>query len=262
MKNRVHNYIVGLILSILFLPILGTFIYSISTKWTNTLLPTNLTLKWYLEIFQNKMFLNAIGKSFLVCTVSLFFIMVVLVPVVFVINYYFNKWERIMEILVLICFAVPGAVSVVGLIKLYSSEPFRLVGTIYILVGAYFILAYPFVYRSIKNSLSGLNIKELIESANILGSNTSTAFFKIILPNISKGLTVSMLLTFSMLFGEFLLVNMLIGGKFQTIQMYINSIKSGYSGHYSSALVITYFLILLAITTAAFYIGQRNNRRD
>ncbi|MDX8336622.1 MULTISPECIES: ABC transporter permease [Cetobacterium] len=261
MKNKVHMWIVTAILTTLFLPILGTLVYSLSTKWTNTLLPQGLTLKWYLEIFKNEMFLNAVGKSFWICLVSLFFIALILVPAVFVATYYFKKIEKFMEILVLVCFAVPGAVSVVGLIKLYSSEPFRLVGTTYILVGVYFVLAYPFVYRGIKNSLDGLNLKELIESANILGASTRMAFFKIIVPNISKGLSVSMLLTFSMLFGEFLLVNMLVGGKFQTVQMYINSIKSGYSGHYSSALVITYFAILLILTTLAFYMGEKNNRR-
>lgn len=261
MKNKIHIWVVITILTTLFLPILGTLLYSLSTKWTNTLLPQSLTLKWYLEIFQNEMFLNAIGKSFWICLISLFFIGIVLVPTVFVATYYFRKIEKMMELLVLICFAVPGAVSVVGLIKLYSNEPFRLVGTTYILVGVYFVLAYPFVYRGIRNSLAGLNIKELVESANILGASTKVAFFRVIVPNISKGLSVSMLLTFSMLFGEFLLVNMLVGGKFQTVQMYINSIKSGYSGHYSSALVITYFGILLMLTTLAFYIGEKNNRR-
>ncbi|MEG0301300.1 ABC transporter permease [Cetobacterium sp.] len=261
MKNRIHIWVVTSILIILFLPILATFVYSISLKWTNTLLPQGLTLKYYLEIFQNEMFLNALGKSFWICLISLFFIGIILVPAVFVATYYFKQIEKLMDILVLICFAVPGAVSVVGLIRLYSNEPFRLVGTTYILVGVYFILAYPFVYRGIKNSLDGLNIKELVESANILGASTQMAFFKIIVPNISKGLSVSMLLTFSMLFGEFLLVNMLVGGKFQTIQMYINSIKSGYSGHYSSALVMAYFIILLGLTTAAFYIGEKQKRR-
>ena len=261
MKNKIHIWIVTTILTTLFLPILGTLVYSLSTKWTNTLLPQGLTLKWYLEIFQNEMFLNAVGKSFWICLISLFFIGIVLVPTVFVTTYYFKKIEKMMELLVLICFAVPGAVSVVGLIKLYSNEPFRLVGTTYILVGVYFVLAYPFVYRGIKNSLDGLNIKELVESANILGASTKVAFFKVIVPNISKGLSVSMLLTFSMLFGEFLLVNMLVGGKFQTVQMYINSIKSGYSGHYSSALVVVYFMILLMLTGSAFYIGEKNNRR-
>lgn len=261
MRDKIHKWIVTSILTTLCLPIFGTFLYSISSKWTNTLLPQGITLKWYLEIFKNDMFLNAVKKSFWLCSISLIFIGIILVPTVFVATYYFKKMEKIMNILVLVCFAIPGAVAVVGLIKLYSNEPFRLVGTIYILVGVYFVMTYPFVYRGIKNSLDGLNIRELIESANILGAPTKIAFFRIIVPNISKGLSVSMLLTFSMLFGEFLLVNMLVGGKFQTVQMYINSIRGGYSGHYSSALVVTYFIILLMLTTLAFYLGEKNNRR-
>ncbi|MGL5368537.1 MAG: ABC transporter permease, partial [Cetobacterium somerae] len=111
MKNKIHIWVVITILTTLFLPILGTLLYSLSTKWTNTLLPQSLTLKWYLEIFQNEMFLNAIGKSFWICLISLFFIGIILVPTVFVATYYFRKIEKMMELLVLICFAVPGAVS-------------------------------------------------------------------------------------------------------------------------------------------------------
>lgn len=261
MKKNIHSYIVSSILFILFLPILGTLVYSLSTKWTNTLLPQGITIKWYLDIFKNEIFLKSLFKSFWLCLVSLFFIAIILIPTVFVATYYFKQLEKLLDMLVLICFAIPGAVSVVGLLKLYSGEPIRLVGTMYILVGVYFILAYPFVYRGIKNSLDGLNMKEMIESANILGASTKQAFFKIILPNISKGITVAMLLTFSMLFGEFLLVNMLVGGKFQTVQMYINSIKSGYSGHYSSALVITYFTVLLLLSGVAYFISQKDSRR-
>ncbi|MGL6064619.1 MAG: ABC transporter permease [Fusobacteriaceae bacterium] len=255
--ENLHKFLISIILFVLFLPVIGTFLYSISSKWTNTILPTGLTIKWYVEIFKNSMFLSSMIRSFYICFLALIIIVIIMIPTIFIVTYYYKKLEKFMELLVLICFAIPGAVLVVGLLKLYSSEPFKITGTLYILLGVYFIISYPFVYRGIKNSIDGLNLKELIESANILGSTTSKAFVFIIIPNIIKGISVSLLLTFSMLFGEFLLVNMLVGGRYQTIQMYINSIRSGYSGHYSSALVITYFFIVFISTGATFLIKKK-----
>ena len=52
MKINKHGCIVGIILSMLFLPEIGTFIYSVSSKWTNTLIPEGFTFNWYLEIFK------------------------------------------------------------------------------------------------------------------------------------------------------------------------------------------------------------------
>ena len=71
-----------------------------------------------------------------------------------------------------------------------------------------------------------------------------------VVANILPGIKISVLLSFSTLFGEFALVNLLIGGRYETIQiMLFKMLKE--SGHISSALVTTYFAIVLVIS----YIG-------
>lgn len=261
MKNKKHEIIIGTILILLFLPIIGTFFYSISTKWGGTILPEGFTVSWYLEVFKSYFLVNALLRTIFICSISLIVIVSIMVPTIFIINYYFKKLEKFMEVLVLVCFAVPGAVSVVGLMRIYSNEYFKLTGTIYILIGVYFVLAFPFMYRGIKNNMNGIAMKEIIESANILGANTYEAFFRLIVPNIKKGITVSILLTFSILFGEFLLVNMLVGGKFQTMQMYINAIRTGISGHFSSAVVVIYFFMIFIITFIAYSLTKEKENK-
>lgn len=256
MNNRKHQIIIGLIVFMLFLPVAGTFFYSLSTKWSGTIIPEGLTIKWYFEIMKSPFLIKALLRTIFICFISLAFIVIIMVPSIFITSYYFPKLEKMMELLVLICFSVPGAVSVVGLMKIYSGEFFRLTGTLYILLGVYFVLAFPFMYRGIKNNMEGLPMREIIESANILGASTPKAFIKLILPNIKKGIMVSILLTFSILFGEFLLVNMLVGGKYQTMQMYINSIRTGTSGHFSSAVVTVYFFMIFIITFLAFGLNK------
>ena len=59
-----------------------------------------------------------------------------------------------------------------------------------------------------------------MEAAEIFGANQMTAFRKVILPNILSGILVSGLLSFSILFGEFVLVNLLVGGSYETVQIF------------------------------------------
>lgn len=252
MKVNKHGIIVTVIMIILFLPVVGTALYSLSTNWSGTIFPDGFTIKWYFEIMKSPFLLKAMFRTVYICFISLVFIVVIMVPTIFVTSYYFPKMEKLMEFLVLLCFSIPGAVSVVGLMKIYSNGILEITGTLYILIGVYFVLAFPFMYRGIKNSMNAIPMREIIESANILGASTPKAFIRLILPNMRKGIIVSLLLTFSILFGEFLLVNMLVGGKYQTMQMYINSIRTGVSGHFSSAVVTVYFLMIFVITFLGF----------
>ncbi|QNM14975.1 hypothetical protein [Fusobacterium hominis] len=53
MKVNRHGLIISILLFILFLPILGTALYSMTTSWSGTLLPNGITGKWYVEALRN-----------------------------------------------------------------------------------------------------------------------------------------------------------------------------------------------------------------
>lgn len=58
---------------------------------------------------------------------------------------------------------------------------------------------------------------------------------------------MSALLSFSILFGEFVLINILVGGRFETLQLYLYA-KLSTSGHIASAITVTYFALMAVIT--------------
>ena len=55
--------------------------------------------------------------------------------------------------------------------------------------------------------------------------------------------------------GEFVFANLLVGTRFETLQIYLYNMRST-SGHYTSAVVMSYFLITLILT----WIATRFNR--
>lgn len=254
-STRKHLIISWGLLTLLFVPLIAILVYSLSSNWGATILPDGISFQWYRNLFSEKRFLEALGRSINISFMSLSISTLIIVPAVLVIYYYFPKMLKFMDILSIMPFTVPGVVMVVGFLKVYSSGPLILTGTKWILIGAHFTLIFPFLYRGIKNSLDGINIKELIEAANMLGASNFQGFKMVIIPNLNKGFVAALLLSFSLLFGEFLYSNMLAGGSYETIQVYLFNMK-GKSGHFTGAIIVTYFVFILMTTIGAFKLNN------
>lgn len=254
--ERYHRGVVHLLVVLLALPVLGTLVYSLSERWDATVLPHGLTLHWYTRLWLDERFLLAFWHSLVVCFGTLALSTLVIVPAVFAIHYYFPRLDRWMNILILLPFAVPPVVSSVGLLSLYADGPLPLVGTPWILLGCYFTIALPFMYRMLSDSLRAIDVRELVDAAHLLGASTPRAFWSVILPGLRKGLLASLFISFSFLLGEFVFANMLVGSRYETLQVYLYNLRNG-SGHFTSALVMSYFAVTFALTWLALRFGKR-----
>ncbi|GAA4033855.1 ABC transporter permease [Actimicrobium antarcticum] len=245
-----HRCVVAVLLILLGIPVLATLLYSLSQHWGATVLPDGLTLDWYWALLHEPRFLSAFGHSLLVALATLVLATLLVVPAAFVVFYYFPRLDRAMNLLILLQFAVPPVVSSVGLLQLYADGPLPLAGTPWILVGCYFTIVLPFIYRALASGLQGMQVRDLMDAAHLLGASTTVAFLRVILPNLRKGLMAALFLSFSFLLGEFVFANMLVGGRFETLNVYLYTMRST-SGHFTSAVVMTYFLFTLIVTWIA-----------
>ncbi len=235
--------IVTILMIYLFLPFVITFLYSIAEKWNVTVLPESYTLKFYVEMFTDSRFWAAIGRSIFISALGVFLAVLVMTPVVYAVAAFSPKLERVMKIITLLPYAIPGVISAAALLRAYGGTSIPMVA---VLAGAYFILVMPLVYSGINNAMHAFDIVPVTEAARILGASTFTTFIRIIVPGIAPGILVSTLLSFSTLFGEFVVANLLIGGSFETIQIYLYLIMKQ-TGHLSSAIVVIYVLIMTVI---------------
>jgi putative spermidine/putrescine transport system permease protein len=248
-----HRIVVGVLVTILAVPVLATLLYSLSEHWGATILPDDLSLSWYGQLLHDPQFLAAFGRSMAVCVGALALSTLIIVPAVFVVFYRFPRLDKLMNALILIPFAVPPVVTSVGLLNLYADGPIAINGTPWILLGCYFTIALPFMYRALANSMMSMNIRDLMDAAHLLGASTSLAFLKVILPNLRKALMASLFLAFSFLLGDFVFANLLAGAHYETLQVYLYNVRQT-SGHFTSAIVMSYFLFALLLTwlTARF----------
>lgn len=254
--NKIKHKVISIgIMIFLFVPFLSTVLYSFSSTWGATLLPEGLSIEWYRRLFSDTRFLEALGRSIRVSMISLTVSTLIIVPSIVIIYHSYPRLLKVLDLIAVMPFTVPAVVMAVGLLKLYSNGPLVLTGSIWILIGAHFTIVLPFMYRSIRNSLEGVDVHTLVEAASILGASKTQAFLRIIIPNLKKGIISSTLLSFSFLFGEFLYSNLLVGGRYETIQVYLYNMRSS-SGHFTSSIVVTYFTFILLITLAVFKINS------
>lgn len=251
-----HKTVVYGIVGIMLVPIIATLVYSLSSRWGATILPDGFTIDWYLKLLSDARFIEAFGRSLLVCGAALALSALLILPAIFVVFYYFPKLDRVMNLLILLPFAVPPVVSSVGLLQLYADSDVPIVGTPWILIGTYFTIALPFMYRALANSFSAINLRDLMDAAHLLGASTTQAFLQIVLPNARKGLMASLFLSFSFLLGEFVFANILVGTRYETLQIYLYNMRQT-SGHFTSALVMTYFLFIFFCTWLASRLGAK-----
>ncbi|WP_084488106.1 ABC transporter permease [Cobetia crustatorum] len=247
-----YTLVVGSVFTLLALPLVATLFYALATRWGASLTPDGLTIKWFIELWATPRFLAAFGRSILIAVSALILSLILIVPVVFLAHTRYPRLDNLMNGLILLPFAVPPIVSSVGLLQLYAGGPLPIVGTPWILIPTYFTIVLPFMYRALANSLRALDVASLMEAAQLLGASPLKAFFLVVLPNIRIGIQIAVFLAFSFLAGEFVFANMLVGTRFETLQVYLNNIR-GASGHFTSALVITLFVFTLLLT----WLGNR-----
>jgi putative spermidine/putrescine transport system permease protein len=238
----------------LFVPILATTLYAFATNWNKTVLPEGLTFKWLATLFQDTSFIEAFGRSVLLSGGAVIIALLFIVPAIFVIVLYFPKYEKWIQVAIVLVYAFPGVILAVGLIRAYSGIG---VPMIFIVLGAYVISILPYIYQGTRNSLRNINARQLLDAAELLGATKLQAFLKVLLPAVYPGLFAGALLSFSVLFGEFVLINLVVGSRFETVQIYLMK-KLSTSGHIASAVVFVYLVLMGVLTFIISVLTKRS----
>jgi putative spermidine/putrescine transport system permease protein len=244
------------------LPVVGTAIYAVATRWDSTLLPDGYTLAWFHHMLVDPKVLTALLRSVGVAGATVLLTWAVTVPALIAVHLYLPRLKVLFDLASVVPYAFPPVVMAVGLIQIYSGGLFSLAGTPWILILAYGVICLPLVVGAVGNSLLSIDAVTLMEAAESLGATQATAILRVLLPNLRAGLLASGILTFAVSLGEFVLANMLVGGRFETLQIRLVQIMR-FDGHEASALVMLYFVVVAAgslVIMAALRPGRPANR--
>ena len=192
--------------------------------------------------------------AIITCAVML----VLLVPTMIWVRLRVRWLARTMEFLCLLPLTIPAIALVVGLGEIYNRlQRFSL--SALMLFWVYVILALPYAYQALAAGLSAIDVETLSEAARSLGASWFTVMVRVIAPNMRQAILNALLLTASLVLGEFTIAYLLLYNNLQ-VELYSisrNTPNAGVLFSTSLAALLLTFVLLLILS----YAGRRRRGR-
>ena len=256
-RSRSAAVVMVLVLIWLLLPLAATLIYSLFEDWTG-IVPRGFTLANYQKIFSDSAFLTSMYQTVIICVIPILITVLVILLALFAVTVYFPKLEKYVQLISMIPYTIQGVILSVSILVLYARSDSILGNRMVMLIGAYCIIILPHIYNGIRNGMRAVNMNMLLEAAEMLGDSRFRAFFRIIVPNILSGITVSSLLAVSLLFGDYVIIRNLSSTNVNNMQKFLYQAMKRSSTE-ASAVFVVIMMLTCAITAVVLAVQSRSS---
>ena len=216
-KARVIATLAAIIFAVVLVAPVATLLlvsFAREGSWTTQTFPAEYSVANYQQLFADpyaaEVFLNSFTMSGVAALVALgwsFCVVILLRRGKDKPDLIGEGWRRLLSLLVLIPWALPGTVVAVSVAEAYGQPSalmgsFVLVGTFWILPVVYFLRFMPLVVRALQASMEQLD-PTLEEAAGSLGARVWQRFMRVTLPLVWPGAVAGTLLAFVIALGEY-----------------------------------------------------------
>ncbi|MBB2744040.1 UNVERIFIED_ORG: putative spermidine/putrescine transport system permease protein [Microbispora rosea subsp. rosea] len=209
----------GVVVIFFILPTLFVIPMSFSDAATFEFPPRGFTWRLYENFFTSPTWLNSLGNSFLVATLTAVLATTVGTAAAVALSRMQGRVARFVRTLLMVPIVAPAIVVAVAVYIAFLG--WQLTGTVLGYVLAHTAIAVPYVVVSVTGALGGFD-PQLLRAASSLGSSPSRAFVRVTMPLISRGILTGAIFAFIVSFDEVVLALFLRSPVFQTmpVQMY------------------------------------------
>ncbi len=257
--NIWRSVVLGAFLIFMVVPVIGTLLFSVSTRWDRSVWPEGYTLEWWARVTSQPAFGLTLKNSFIASFATMLCLLLLVTPTAYWMKLRVPQGKPFVELIASFSFGVPGVILALALIRFYSSVPLPIVNHPTILVIACMVLSLPFMYRPVLNALEAIDFRVLTEAAESLGAGGWAILSEVILPNIMSGVVSGCLLVFSTVFAEFTLTNLLVGTRFKTFPLYLVEFTR-FDGRQASALAVVSFVVAWVTSLAIIWVSSKGGR--
>jgi putative spermidine/putrescine transport system permease protein len=228
------------------LPLVGTFVHSIRTR-------PDIFLA-YRQVLADQKFVIGLLYSFTIGVITIIVSLLIIVPTAYWVRLRVPRLRPLVEFVTLMPFVIPPVILVFGLIRVYSGRPIQLTassfGSDLLLVAAYVVLSFPYMYRAVDTGLAAIDVRTLTEAAQSMGSGWARILWRVIFPNLRTSLLSGAFLTLAIVVGEYTIATFL--ARNDAFGVYLSLL--GRSQPYTPAAVslISFGLTWLAMGAIAF----------
>jgi putative spermidine/putrescine transport system permease protein len=188
------------------LPLLATLEFSLRTKvpfaaYTNVL-------------FKDPQFAGSLIYSFVIGVITIMVSLLIIVPTAYWVRLRLPRLRPVVEFVTLLPFVIPPLILVFGLLRAYNGPPLPLtandVGLNILVIAAYTVLSFPYMYRAVDSGLQAINVRSLTEAAQSMGAGWTRILLQVIFPNIRVALLSGSFLTLAIVIGEYTMASFLV----------------------------------------------------
>jgi putative spermidine/putrescine transport system permease protein len=205
--GRVGSWLIFLLgITYFLLPLLATLLFS-------------LRLQPFGRAYENVLvrdprFASSLIYSGVVGTLTIIISILIIVPTAFWVRLRLPRVRPYVEFITLLPFVIPPIILVFALLRGFSGPPLPLTtsseGLDVLLVAAYVILSFPYMYRAVDTGLRSIDIRTLTEAAQSMGAGWGRILWRIILPNLRVALLSGAFLTLAIVMGEYTIASFMV----------------------------------------------------
>lgn len=192
-KNRLLLIFSLLVFAFLFIPLIIIVVTAFGEAATITFPIKGFTFKWFANVFQSPSFMDSLVLSAKLALLATLIALLVGIPAAYAIARFPIKGKEMLKSFFLSPTIVPGVV--VGY-SIFQFVVLKLQLPVFqgLLLG-HFLVVLPYIIRVVGSSLDQFDFS-IEEAAWSLGCNKVQAFFKVVLPNITSGISAAFMLAF------------------------------------------------------------------
>lgn len=249
-KNTGLKLFSMLVFFFLFFPLLIIVVTAFGGESTITFPIKSFSLKWFANVFQSETFMSSFWMSFKLALLATLIALIVGVPAAYALARCGLRGKGILKNFFLSPTIVPGIVlgfAMYQFIVLVLRIP-----VFYGLLLGHFLAVLPYIIRIVGSSLEQFDFS-IEEVAWTLGCHKVEAFFKVVLPNITSGISAAFLLAFINSFNNIPVSMFLTGPGVTTLPTSLmNYIEYNYDPTVSAVSVL-----LMLATVATMFIVEK-----
>jgi putative spermidine/putrescine transport system permease protein len=246
-----------------FLPLIATFDFSMRAKPSQADEAAGASdfAVAYQHVFADPKFFSTLLYSFVIGLITIVASLAIIVPTAYWVRLRLPRVRPIVEFVTLTPFVIPPVIMVFGLLRSYGGAPFRLtntdIGASFLLVAAYVVLSFPYMYRAVDVGLRAIDVQSLTEAAQSLGAGWPRIILRVILPNLRVALLSGAFLTMAIVIGEYTIAVFLFRPAFGP---YLSLLGQNRTYEPAAVAVISFGLTWLAMGIIGF-IGRGSRGR-
>ncbi|MGG6897636.1 MULTISPECIES: ABC transporter permease [Rhizobium] len=233
-------------------PVLLLALGSFGESWSNTLLPTGFTGRWYEELASDTSFRRAFITSLQIVGTTCLLNMLIGLPLAYAIQAGARGGVRLAARLVtLMPVAVPELVLAFGFILVFSSDALPWLGSFWLLAAGHLVLTLPYTVTALVADMEQLRLDEYEHAAATLGASFFERLRDVTFPLLQTSLMSSMLTVAALSIGEFQLSNLISGFLSRTYPVVLLQAFYGATGFACAATIVLLILAALASLTSS-----------